>query len=162
RALGHRRVAVERRRHPRARSRRHPQGGPRRAARGRRPGRGARRRHARLERRAARAAPARDRLAGRPGPGDRAAADPRAPLPARGRALRVLRAARAPRGEVAMRRLGLRTALLALLALLAVGCGEKVETGAGGAAHKTEKFNIVLDYFPNADHAGLYAAQAAG
>src|SRR4051794_19208928 len=61
-----------------------------------------------------------------------------------------------------MRQVAVRAALLALLALLAVGCGEKVETGAGGSRHKTEKFNIVLDYFPNADHAGLYAAQAAG
>jgi putative hydroxymethylpyrimidine transport system substrate-binding protein len=61
-----------------------------------------------------------------------------------------------------MRRLPLRAALLALLALLAAGCGEKVESGAGGVSHKTQKFNIVLDYFPNADHAGFYAAQAAG
>jgi putative hydroxymethylpyrimidine transport system substrate-binding protein len=61
-----------------------------------------------------------------------------------------------------MRRLSVRAALLALLALLAVGCGEKDESGAGGTSHKTQKFNIVLDYFPNADHAGLYAAQAAG
>jgi putative hydroxymethylpyrimidine transport system substrate-binding protein len=60
-----------------------------------------------------------------------------------------------------MRRLLVRVAGLALLALLAVGCGEKVETGAG-APQKTQKFNIVLDYFPNADHAGFYAAQAAG
>jgi putative hydroxymethylpyrimidine transport system substrate-binding protein len=61
-----------------------------------------------------------------------------------------------------MRRLPVRAALLGLLALLAVGCGEKVESGAGGVSHKTQKFNIVLDYFPNADHAGFYAAQAAG
>src|SRR4051794_21871872 len=61
-----------------------------------------------------------------------------------------------------MRQVAVRAALLTLLALLAVGCGEKVESGAGGGSHKTQKFNIVLDYFPNADHAGLYAAQAAG
>jgi putative hydroxymethylpyrimidine transport system substrate-binding protein len=61
-----------------------------------------------------------------------------------------------------MRRLSVRAALLALLALLVVGCGEKDESGAGGTPHKTQKFNIVLDYFPNADHAGIYAAQAAG
>jgi len=61
-----------------------------------------------------------------------------------------------------MRQVAVRAALLTLLALLAVGCGEKVESGAGGGSHKTQKFNIVLDYFPNADHAGIYAAQAAG
>jgi putative hydroxymethylpyrimidine transport system substrate-binding protein len=56
-----------------------------------------------------------------------------------------------------MRRLA---TLLALLALAVAGCGEKDESAPGGG--KTEKFNIVLDYFPNADHAGIYAAQAAG
>ena len=35
-------------------------------------------------------------------------------------------------------------------------------TSARRASGKVERFNIVLDYFPNADHAGLYAAQAAG
>ena len=40
------------------------------------------------------------------------------------------------------------------------GCGEKSEGGPGSG--KTERFNVILDYFPNADHAGLYAAQAAG
>ena len=57
-----------------------------------------------------------------------------------------------------MRRL---TATLALVALVVLaGCGEKDENAPGGG--KTEKFNIILDYFPNADHAGLYAAQAGG
>ncbi len=52
-------------------------------------------------------------------------------------------------------------ALLGLaLALVLAGCGEKDESGSGGG--KIERFNIVLDYFPNADHAGIYAAQAAG
>jgi putative hydroxymethylpyrimidine transport system substrate-binding protein len=57
-----------------------------------------------------------------------------------------------------------RAALLAALALIlaVAGCGEKDENGTGGTSGKTERFNIVLDYFPNADHAGLYAAQAAG
>jgi putative hydroxymethylpyrimidine transport system substrate-binding protein len=59
-----------------------------------------------------------------------------------------------------MRRLAAVLALLASFALLPAGCGEKDESSVGGG--KTEKFNIVLDYFPNADHAGIYAAQAAG
>jgi putative hydroxymethylpyrimidine transport system substrate-binding protein len=51
--------------------------------------------------------------------------------------------------------------VLLLLAVLALaGCGEKSEGGPGSG--KTERFNVILDYFPNADHAGLYAAQAAG
>ena len=52
--------------------------------------------------------------------------------------------------------------LLALALIALAGCGEKDENGAGGTDGKTERFNIVLDYFPNADHAGFYAAQAAG
>jgi putative hydroxymethylpyrimidine transport system substrate-binding protein len=49
---------------------------------------------------------------------------------------------------------------LALLLALA-GCGEKEEpTGAGSA--NAEPFTVMLDYFPNADHAGIYAAQASG
>jgi putative hydroxymethylpyrimidine transport system substrate-binding protein len=55
-----------------------------------------------------------------------------------------------------------RWALLAALgALVVAGCGEKPEptgNGNGGA----EPFTVILDYLPNADHAGIYAAQAAG
>ena len=43
----------------------------------------------------------------------------------------------------------------ALVAALA-GCG-----GSGGAA-AGERVSLMLDFFPNADHAGIYAAQAGG
>jgi putative hydroxymethylpyrimidine transport system substrate-binding protein len=51
--------------------------------------------------------------------------------------------------------------LIALLAALALaGCGQKEEDVAAGGAR--QPFTLVLDYFPNADHAGIYAAQAQG
>jgi putative hydroxymethylpyrimidine transport system substrate-binding protein len=39
------------------------------------------------------------------------------------------------------------------------GCGEKKETTTAATA---EPLTVMLDFFPNADHAGLYAAQANG
>jgi putative hydroxymethylpyrimidine transport system substrate-binding protein len=53
--------------------------------------------------------------------------------------------------------------LLPLLALtlLVAGCGEKSGTASAGSG-KTEPFTLMLDYFPNADHAGIYAAKASG
>jgi putative hydroxymethylpyrimidine transport system substrate-binding protein len=50
--------------------------------------------------------------------------------------------------------------LVALVATLA-GCGEKAEP-TGGQAARQEPFTLVLDYFPNADHAGIYAALENG
>ena len=50
--------------------------------------------------------------------------------------------------------------LTAVLAVAFTACGEKVEPQAGAGAK--EPFTVLLDYVPNADHAGIYAAQAAG
>jgi putative hydroxymethylpyrimidine transport system substrate-binding protein len=51
------------------------------------------------------------------------------------------------------------TFLLTLPALALAACGEKEdETGAP----PRERMTLVLDYFPNADHAGIYAAKASG
>ena len=57
-----------------------------------------------------------------------------------------------------LRRLTL--ALLAVACAVAVAaCGERKE--ATGAA-KPENVRLMLDFFPNADHAGIYAAQGTG
>jgi putative hydroxymethylpyrimidine transport system substrate-binding protein len=54
----------------------------------------------------------------------------------------------------------LTAALIVAVAALALGaCGERTEpTGAPAP----QSLRLMLDYFPNADHAGLYAAQAQG
>jgi putative hydroxymethylpyrimidine transport system substrate-binding protein len=49
-------------------------------------------------------------------------------------------------------------AALAMVALLA-GCGEKEDVLEPSGSKSVE---LMLDYFPNADHAGIYAAQAGG
>jgi len=51
-----------------------------------------------------------------------------------------------------------------LLSVLLSGCAEKEEPDPSAAAgdQPREKLTLVLDYFPNADHAGIYAAEAAG
>ena len=48
---------------------------------------------------------------------------------------------------------------LALLAVLLAGCGEKQDrlTPSG-----EKRFDVLLDFFPNVDHAGIYAAQGQG
>ncbi|HEX3278285.1 MAG TPA: ABC transporter substrate-binding protein [Thermoleophilaceae bacterium] len=48
---------------------------------------------------------------------------------------------------------------LLLLALLAAGCGEKKDVLEPSGS---KQVTLMLDYFPNADHAGIYAAQAGG
>src|SRR6516165_8229331 len=54
-------------------------------------------------------------------------------------------------------------AILAVLValLLLSGCGEKHEA-VTGAAGTTQQFTLMLDWFPNADHVGIYQALADG
>ncbi len=58
-----------------------------------------------------------------------------------------------------MRRLACLAALLPALTLALAGCGEKEDALEPTGSKRVE---LMLDYFPNADHAGIYAAQAAG
>lgn len=57
------------------------------------------------------------------------------------------------------RRLALLALPLLALALVVAGCGEKEDVLEPGGSAQLE---LMLDYFPNADHAGIYAAQADG
>jgi putative hydroxymethylpyrimidine transport system substrate-binding protein len=44
----------------------------------------------------------------------------------------------------------------AALAVALAGCGD------GGGSGSTDRVSLMLDFFPNADHAGIYAAKAGG
>ncbi len=48
---------------------------------------------------------------------------------------------------------------LLLLAAVIAGCGEKEDRLAPSGE---KRFDVLLDFFPNADHAGIYAAQGQG
>jgi putative hydroxymethylpyrimidine transport system substrate-binding protein len=54
-----------------------------------------------------------------------------------------------------------RLLILLLMLVPLAACGEKSEP-SGTSGGELEKLTVVLDYFPNADHAPIYAAQAAG
>ena len=53
------------------------------------------------------------------------------------------------------------TALLALLCLPLAACGEKTETITPSAS-SAQSLTLMLDWFPNADHVGIYQALAKG
>jgi putative hydroxymethylpyrimidine transport system substrate-binding protein len=53
------------------------------------------------------------------------------------------------------------TALALLAALALAACGEKTETVTPSASH-LQNLTVMLDWFPNADHVGLYRALAEG
>jgi len=59
-----------------------------------------------------------------------------------------------------MKRLITMLALLAVLPLGLAACGEKQETLSSSAAK--QPFTLLLDWFPNADHVGIYQALAKG
>ena len=53
-------------------------------------------------------------------------------------------------------------AALLLTHAAATRCGAMEQPGVGASCCKREDLSLVLDYFPNADHAGIYAAKASG
>jgi putative hydroxymethylpyrimidine transport system substrate-binding protein len=53
------------------------------------------------------------------------------------------------------------TALLAVLAVGLAGCGEKKNT-LSASASSAQQLTVMLDWFPNADHVGIYQALANG
>jgi putative hydroxymethylpyrimidine transport system substrate-binding protein len=56
--------------------------------------------------------------------------------------------------------------LLALaVCVVLAGCGgsnDSSDSGSGSSGGATQRLNLLLDFFPNADHAGIYAAEAGG
>jgi putative hydroxymethylpyrimidine transport system substrate-binding protein len=58
-----------------------------------------------------------------------------------------------------VKRILVTASLLVALVAMAVGCGEKKDSTD---QPRTEPLDLVLDFFPNADHVGIYAAIADG
>jgi putative hydroxymethylpyrimidine transport system substrate-binding protein len=58
-----------------------------------------------------------------------------------------------------MRAIALLAVVAVAAAAVAAGCGEKEDVLEPSGSKRIE---LMLDYFPNADHAGIYAAQAGG
>ena len=58
-----------------------------------------------------------------------------------------------------MKRILVTATVLAALVAVATGCGEKKESTS---KPHTQSLDLVLDFFPNADHVGIYAAMANG
>ena len=52
--------------------------------------------------------------------------------------------------------------LAALLAVVSAGCGEREERVGRAGGGPAERIELMLDFFPNADHAPIYAALANG
>jgi putative hydroxymethylpyrimidine transport system substrate-binding protein len=52
-------------------------------------------------------------------------------------------------------------AAVAALSLVLAACGEKQEALTGSSGH-TQSLTVMLDWFPNADHVGIYQARAEG
>jgi putative hydroxymethylpyrimidine transport system substrate-binding protein len=61
-----------------------------------------------------------------------------------------------------MSRRSLAAVLVAVLAVGLAACGEKDESTSGPATAVAEPLDLLLDYLPNADHAGIYAAIGGG
>ena len=58
-------------------------------------------------------------------------------------------------------RVAVAVALGAVLAFVLAGCGEKQEAVTGSPS-SVQQFTLMLDWFPNADHAGIYQGLAEG
>ena len=60
-----------------------------------------------------------------------------------------------------MKRMTVLIVAVLVLAASVAGCGEKTEAVAG-APGSTQNLTLMLDWFPNADHVGIYQALAEG
>jgi putative hydroxymethylpyrimidine transport system substrate-binding protein len=65
-------------------------------------------------------------------------------------------------GRVSGRRIGFALGAVAIVAAAVVVAVLATGGGSTPAGHKVRRVSLMLDYFPNADHAGIYAAKASG